>query len=118
MVLNKNIDFFIKNVLNLDLNKDVIFIKNSNFEYIYANSKFCDLFNINLKNLIGKKDIDFISDKILLKTCEQSDLYVFENNYLICIESAFDKEFRVLKLKIDLGNNNIGILCFAKTKDD
>ena len=118
MVLNKNIDFFIKNVLNLDLNKDFIFIKNKKFEYIYANSIFCNLFSISLKNLIGKKDVDFILDETLLKTCEQSDSYTFENNYLVCTEKAFNKEFRVLKLKIDLGNNTVGILCFAKIKND
>lgn len=116
MVLNRNIDFFIKNVLNLDLNNDIIFIKDKDFRYIYVNNMFCELFNIDLNHVIGKKDSDFILDKGLLSTCSQSDAYTLENNFLICTEKTFDKDFKVLKLKIDLGDNKIGILCFAKMK--
>lgn len=118
MILNKNIDFFIKNVLNLDLTHDIIFIKNNKFEYIYANNVFRKIFEINLEDIIGKTDTDFIKDEILLKTCQESDIYAFKNNYLICNEHAFDQEFKVLKLKIDLGHNEAGILCFAKINNN
>lgn len=118
MILNTNVDFFIKNVLNLDLYKDIIFIKNKNFKYIYVNNIFCELFYLKLSDIINKQDSDFILDENLLKTCQESDIYVLKNNYLISIEEAFNKKFRVLKLKIDLGNNQFGILGFAKMKED
>lgn len=91
-------------------------IKDNNFKYIYVNNMFCNLFNISLNNVIGKRDSDFILDKNLLNTCNQSDIYTLENNFLVCTEKSFNKSFEVLKLKINLGNDKIGILCFAKIK--
>lgn len=117
MIINKNVNYFIKNILNLDLDNDIIFIKDEDFRYIYVNDVFCKLFDINLSQVIGKKDSDFILDKNLLNTCSKSDSYAFENNFIICTEKTFDIDFKVLKLKIDLGEGKIGILCFAKIKN-
>lgn len=46
--LDKNMLDFIKNILDIDLSKDLIFIKNNNFEYSYVNSVFCDMFNLKI----------------------------------------------------------------------
>ncbi|WP_286034261.1 PAS domain-containing protein [Fusobacterium necrogenes] len=54
--LDKNMLDFIKNILDIDLSKDLIFIKNNNFEYSYVNSVFCDMFNLKIEDVIGKKD--------------------------------------------------------------
>lgn len=103
-----------KNVLNLDLEKDFIFIKNTDLRYIYANSKFCELFNIKLSELIGKNDSFIFKDKALIEICRTSDLEAFEKNHSISVEEIFNINFRVLKIKISLGNNKVGILGFAK----
>ena len=115
-MLNNNLKFFIKNILNLDLENDFIFIKDSNLNYIYANSKFCSLFNITIESIIGKNDDSFIKDPILCAGCQESDIYALQNNHFICFEEAFGKTFRVLKLKINLEKDTEGILCFAKLK--
>ena len=112
--LDPNLLNFLKNILDVDLNKDLIFIKNSNFEYIYVNSIFCQLFNLNTEEIIGKKDKDFFEDKNAVLICQQSDIKAIETSYLIHEEKAFNKNFRVLKIKINLGDKKEGLLCFAK----
>lgn len=105
---------FLKNILNLNLEDDFIFIKDSNLNYIYVNTKFCELFNISSKNIIGKNDYFLIKDKKLLEACQKSDSEVLKKNHVISIEQAFGLKFNVLKLKVSIGHNNFGILGFAK----
>ena len=116
--LDPNLLNFLKNILDVDLNKDLIFIKNSNFEYIYVNSIFCQLFNLNTEEIIGKKDKDFFEDKNAVLICQQSDIKAFETSCLIHEEEAFNKNFRVLKIKINLGDKKEGLLCFAKINQE
>lgn len=116
--LDKNMLDFIKNILDIDLSKDLIFIKNNNFEYSYVNSVFCDMFNLKIEDVIGKKDKDIFKDKMAILTCQKSDIKAYDLNYLIHEEEIFSKKFRVLKVKINLGNKRDGLLCFAKLDRD
>ncbi|STO31319.1 Uncharacterised protein [Fusobacterium necrogenes] len=116
--LDKNMLDFIKNILDIDLSKDLIFIKNNNFEYSYVNSVFCDMFNLKIEDVIGKKDKDIFKDKMAILTCQKSDIKAYDLNYLIHEEEIFSKKFRVLKVKINLGNKRDGLLCFAKLDKD
>lgn len=116
--LDKNMLDFIKNILDIDLSKDLIFIKNNNFEYSYVNSVFCDMFNLKIEDVIGKKDKDIFKDKMAILTCQKSDIKAYDLNYLIHEEEIFSKKFRVLKVKINLGNKRNGLLCFAKLDKD
>lgn len=108
---------FLKNILNLNLENDFIFIKDSNLNYIYANSKFCELFNIEVEKLIGKNDCFLIKNKELLDTCQKSDMEALKNNHIISIEKVFGVSFNVLKLKVSIGNNRFGVLGFAKLEN-
>lgn len=112
--LDKNMLSFLKNILDIDLEKDIVFIKDSNFNYVYANEIFCNLFEIEMNNILGKNDKAFIKDKIVLEKCYESDKYSYEKDFLIHEEIVFEQKYRVLKLKINLGNKKSGILCFAK----
>ncbi|MGL5277754.1 MAG: hypothetical protein ACRC8M_01555 [Cetobacterium sp.] len=105
---------FLKNILNLDFEGDFIFIKDSNFKYVFANSKFCELFKICPEDIAGKDDTFLTNDEKFLRTCHESDLAALKENHVICTERAFNTEFNVLKMKIATGPNNFGILGFAK----
>lgn len=111
---DKQLVSFLKNILDIDLEKDLVFIKDVNFKYIYVNDIFCQLFNLKPEEIIGKTDSDFFSDKVALKNCYESDLSALKNSYILHEEKAFKRNFKVLKIKINLGNNKIGLLCFAK----
>lgn len=117
-MFNSDFKNFLKNILNLNLENDFIFIKDSDLNYIYANSKFCELFNIEVEDLIGKNDHFLIKNKELLKTCQKSDREALKNNHVISIEKASGVIFNVLKLKVSIGNDCFGILGFAKLEDD
>lgn len=116
-MFNSDFKNFLKNILNLDLDSDFIFIKNSNLKYIYINSKFSELFSISSENLLGKDDHFLISDKKLLEDCLKSDLAALKENHVISVEEAFGIKFNVLKIKISIGNNEFGVLGFAKLKN-
>ncbi len=114
--MESNLKVFLKSILNLDLENDFIFLKDSNLKYLYANKKFCELFKLDLKNLIGKDDYFLFEDKKFVDICQNSDLEALGKNYAITKEAAFGMKFNILKLKVSIGNNNFGILGFAKLK--
>lgn len=113
-MFDKNFYFFIKNILNLDLEHDIIFIKNHELRYIYGNSQFCKLFGITLEELIGKDDSYILTNQNFIDKCKESDLYAIKNNFFITQELVNGVTYKVLKLKINLEDNNLGLLCFAK----
>ena len=57
----------LKNILNLDLENDFIFFKDSNLKYIYINKRFCELFEIELKDIRGKSDLEALEKNILFQ---------------------------------------------------
>lgn len=114
--LDNNLLMFLKNILDIDIDKDVVFIKDSKFSYIYANKIFCEVFGVQAETILGKNDESFIKEKEVLNKCYESDKYSYEKDFLIHEEEVFKQKYRVLKLKINLGGGNSGILCFAKLK--
>lgn len=116
--LDEKLSFFIKSILNIDINNDIIFIKDSNFKYVYANIIFCNLFNIKLENIVGKRDETFIFDKEVLIKCNESDKFTYEKDFIIHEEKVFNHKYKVLKLKINLTEKTQGILCFAKVRKE
>lgn len=111
---NKNLLTLLENLLEIDLQKDIVFIKDSEFSYVYANDVFCNLFGIKEEFILGKKDEYFIRDKNVLARCLESDKISYETNFLIHEEKVFGRVYKVLKVKINLGDKEKGILCFAK----
>lgn len=114
--LDEKLVFFLKSILDLDLEKDIVFIKDANFHYIYANKIFCDLFKVNVEDILGQTDKKFIFDNNALTKCYESDKRAYEKDFLIHEEEVFNNLYRVLKIKINLGGEKEGILCFAKLK--
>lgn len=114
--LDTNLMLFLKNILDIDIEKDIVFVKDSSFRYIYANKIFCNVFGIEEEDILGKNDETFILDKNILEKCYESDKYSYEKDFLIHEEEVFNQKYRVLKLKINLGDKSNGILCFAKLK--
>lgn len=114
--MDSNLKVFLKNILKLDLANDFIFLKDCNLKYLYANKKFCELFKLDLKDMVGKDDCFLFDDKIFVEVCRKSDLEALEKNYAIKKEITFGMKFDILKLKISIGNNKFGVLGFAKLK--
>lgn len=114
--MESSLKIFLENILNLDMEKDFIFLKDSNLKYLYANKKFCELFKLDLNSLIDKDDYFLFEDKKYVDICQKSDLEALEKNYAVTKEIAFDLRFDILKLKVSIGNSEFGVLGFARLK--
>ena len=104
----------LEKIFNLNLNQDIIFIKDSKFNYIYANKPFLDLFNITLEDILGKNDSFFMNDYIAYSLCRESDLKALKEGYIMTSETIYCKTYEVLKFKININQNELGILSWAK----
>lgn len=113
-MISKEVAFSLGKVFNLDLNSDYIFIKDSNFNYIYANDALLSLFNTTLDIVLGKNDLCFMDEVEICLKCEESDIIALEKGYSSSIEKVFDKEYEVLKFKINLNNDEVGILSWVR----
>lgn len=120
MELNKldtNLISFLKGILDINFEQDIIFIKDSDFKYIFVNERFCDIFDVALEDILCKSDESFIYNNEILENCCKSDKIAYIKGFFICEEKVFNKNYRVLKVKINIGNGRSGLLCFAKIKD-
>lgn len=106
--------FYLEKIFNLNLSQDIIFIKDSKFNYIYANKPFLDLFNITLENILGKSDSFFMNDSIAYSLCRESDLKALKEGYIMASETVYNKTYEVLKFKININQYKFGIFCWAK----
>ncbi|MFV0563909.1 PAS domain S-box protein [Malaciobacter mytili] len=109
----------INNILNsID---DLIFYKNLNFEYIECNDAFCKFVNLEKKELLGKKDKDFINkelahfinsfDKELLKTGKTQCYEFWIKNH------KNQKRYIQTKKILLLNENNKPFAIFAIARD-
>lgn len=114
--LDSKLVLFLKGILDIDFERDIIFIKDSKFKYLFVNKVFCNLFNVAQEDVLGKSDECFINSSEILENCYKSDKQAYNSEFFICEEEVFNKKYKVLKLKINIGNGNRGLLCFAKIK--
>lgn len=113
--MNNFLKNFIEQILDFNLENDYVFIKDDNLNYVFANKKFCEFFNLSLESLLGNSDTFFLLDPDHLKVCKDSDLLALNNNFSISNEAIEEKNYKVLKLKINLSKDQVGILCLAKS---
>ncbi len=98
--------------------KDLIFIKDSEFKYIYWNSEYEDFlsqnFSIKHEQIKNKTDFDLYPLEIA-KKYRESDLETKEKSYFIGSEFINSKEYILVKLKLKESDNpKGGILTIAK----
>ncbi|WP_300622492.1 hypothetical protein [uncultured Fusobacterium sp.] len=56
MLYNLEVFNSLAELLDINFERDIIFIKDADLKYIYANSKFESLFNVKIKDIISKED--------------------------------------------------------------
>lgn len=99
--------------LIVEHSSDMIFYKNKDLCYQYANPSYLSFLNLDEKQLIGLTDEDLMNQgrlsPILFYQCYESDKEAFENGWCSNIEFSNDKYYEVSKKRIQ-----DGILCIAK----
>lgn len=71
----------------LDTVEAFIYIKDTQYRYIYANKKTCELFGVSLEMLLGREDSDFFDEKTA-KDIRKFDSEVIEYGHKVTLEET------------------------------
>ncbi len=107
----------LKSILNVT--PDFITLQDKNLQYTFAGKAFCDYFNMDEKDIIGKTDSDIFSK-------QQAEINIFENRQILATglplakeitfkQSEDQKWFHVVKVPVyDQDGSIIGLLLTAR----
>ena len=94
----KNYQKKIESLVNSSV--DLIFLKDKNLKYLIANKAHEKLFNIKVKDIIGKTDFDFMP-KTVAEGCRRSDIEALKSGFISREEWVGEKCFHVVKQRIE-----------------
>lgn len=93
----------------INMNSDMMFIKDSNRKYVVANKKFCEELNLTRDNVINKTDFELFSKEVAAKYTE-SDLEVMNTGVSLFYEEVFsNKVSETMKFPIQLEEGKTGV---------
>ncbi|MFH0781912.1 MAG: ATP-binding protein [Pseudomonadota bacterium] len=107
----------LKSIMNVT--PDFITLQDKNLKYTFAGKAFCDYFNLDEKDIIGKTDSDIFAE-------QQAEINIFENKQILVTglplakeisfkQSEDQKWFHVIKVPVyDQDGNIIGLLFTAR----
>ncbi|MBP8639679.1 MAG: PAS domain S-box protein [Oscillospiraceae bacterium] len=98
----------------LNSSSDMIFLKDDQLRYVYANQTLSNFLNMLPEDIIGKDDFSILPTAFS-EICKESDLEVINSNSRITTEETiFDKTFETLKFPISYPDGAFGIGAFIK----
>jgi len=93
----------------IDSSTDLIFLKDSQFRYVIANRAHEQVFHLNINEIIGKTDFDFMPDNIA-ENFQKSDLAALKNGYASNEIEIGNRFYHVVKQRVlDSDRQDIGI---------
>ncbi|MCX8094868.1 MAG: PAS domain S-box protein [Caldisericia bacterium] len=107
----------------LDSSSEMIFVKDLEGRYIYANEEFSKKFNLSLNEIIGKRDIDLFSEDDIKKIKKIDNLVIQEKRKIVTEDTLTygNKKFEVKITKsplFDESGNVIGIVGYSEDITD
>jgi PAS domain S-box-containing protein len=73
----------------IDLNPNMIFVKDWEGKFIFVNQAFADFYEIPIENIVGKSDVDFNSNKEQVEHFLRQDREVMETQHRKFAEEPF-----------------------------
>lgn len=109
--------------LVMDETRDAIFIKDLEGRYLIVNSVVVDILKLPLKEIIGKKDSDFISDNEIIQVREEDEIVVNKGKSHIFVEAiTIDSEKRyyvsIKGVYVDKKNKAVGLISLCRDVSD
>jgi len=96
----------------MNSNKDMIYLKDENLNYIFANHALEEFYNKTSKEIIGKNDYEISSEEFAEKR-RKSDMAVLEKDKLIIDEIEWDgKTHKTTKFPIRMSSGKFGVGAF------
>ena len=94
----------------IDTSKDMIFLKDENFCYLFVNERFANFFSKTTEQIIGHSDYYVMDSPELALNCFKADLDTLnKNKNLVYNKIIKNKYFEIRKFPVDLGNGRIGV---------
>lgn len=93
----------------INMNRDMMFIKDHNHKYVVANKRFCEDLNKSCEEVIAKTDFDLFPKELAARFTE-SDNEVMNTGVTLFFEEIFtNKVSETMKFPINLEEGEIGV---------
>ncbi len=98
----------------INSSSDLIFLKDSKFRYLVANEVHEKVFNVKVKDIIGKTDFDFMPRQVA-RGCRRSDMEALKRGFISQEERVGEKFFEVIKQRVvDAEGGVVGIAAIIR----
>jgi PAS domain S-box-containing protein len=93
----------------MNATKDIVYLKDEQFRYIVINKSLVEFYGKSEKEIIGRRDCDFMLKEIAEK-CNKSDNEAIQSMSLVISEENIgDQIYETMKFPVQLGINKRGI---------
>ncbi|MCM8788693.1 MAG: PAS domain S-box protein, partial [Candidatus Omnitrophica bacterium] len=94
--------------------KDMAFIKDSKFRYVYVNPEYAKFFDKSTEEVLGKSDFDLMETSTA-RQCRRTDKQALKNNRLVINEEmANNRIYETRKFPVRLESGEIGVGAFIR----
>ncbi len=98
----------------LNFSSDMIFLKDKDFRYVFANQTMIDFLSIRREKIIGSTDTDILG-KAAVVGCHKTDLLALARDGVVSsIEKMGDKVFESRKFKVPMQDGSFGIGAYLR----
>ena len=98
----------------LNASKDLVFIKDQNYRYLFVNKANQDFFGLSEQEIIGKTDFELMPEKLAEECLKSDQRAVAENDIIIDEERSAEKIFEIRKFPVRLAHKEIGVGAFIR----
>ncbi len=98
----------------LNTSKDLVFIKDQHFRYLFVNKANQDFFGLSEQEIIGKTDFELMPEE-LAEECLKSDQRAIAENDIVTVEErSADRIFEIQKFPVKLACQKVGVGAFIR----
>jgi PAS domain S-box-containing protein len=98
----------------LNASKDLVFIKDQNYRYLFVNKANQDFFGLSEQEIIGKTDFELMPEKLAEECLKSDQRAVTKNDIIIDEERSAEKIFEIRKFPVKLACKEIGVGAFIR----
>ena len=98
----------------LNTSKDLVFIKDQHYRYLFVNKANQDFFGLSEQEIIGKTDFELMPEE-LAEECLKSDQRAIAENEIVTVEErSADRIFEIRKFPVKLACQEVGVGAFIR----
>ncbi len=98
----------------LNSSKDLVFIKDQHYRYLFVNKANQDFFGLSEQEIIGKTDFELMPEELAEKCLKSDQLAIAENDIVTVEERSTDRIFEIRKFPVKLACQKVGVGAFIR----